>query len=364
MFGESDTKLRIKLLQGIRMKFFLAFICSILFATICIILFQSLAGSIYADVARYEEEYSFIYFVIFLILTSFFFLLLSKSTVKRIEQINHSVKQISKGNLEVHIPVLKSDEIGELATNINGMAESLKESIEKEKRSQEMKNEMIHNISHDLRTPVTSLIGYVDLVESKLHSNVEECNQYVAVLKRKSDELKDQIDDLLEYCHINYKEIQLHKEIIGVKALIEQIMIDFVPQLDKAKLHFEIECKQNLQIEADISLIVRLMQNVISNSILYGKPGKKITIQIQQKKMNVEIKIKNYGQCISKEDLPYIFEKFYRGEKSRNAHTGGKGMGLAIAKSIAQLHKGDITVCSSNEETTFAILLPEYKEEL
>ncbi|MEH7051956.1 ATP-binding protein, partial [Bacillus pseudomycoides] len=78
---------------------------------------------------------------------------------------------------------------------------------------------------------------------------------------------------------------------------------------------------------------------------------------------NVQIKIKNYGQCISSKDLPYLFEKFYRGEKSRNAHTGGKGMGLAIAKSIAQIHEGDITVCSSNKETTFTIILPVYKKE-
>lgn len=221
-----------------------------------------------------------------------------------------------------------------------------------------MKNEMIHNISHDLRTPVTSLIGYVDLVESKLHSNIEECDQYIAVLKRKSYELKNQIDDLLEYCHINYKEIQLQKEIIEVKPLVEQIMIDFVPQLDEEKIHFYIECKQTVHIKVDIKLIIRLMQNVISNSIVYGKSGKSIVIEIVVENMNAQIKIKNYGPCISNEDIPYIFEKFYRGEKSRNAHTGGKGMGLAIAKSIAQIHEGDITVDSNKEETTFIISLP------
>lgn len=134
MFGESVIKLKTKLLQGIRVKFFLVFISSILFSTICIIVFQSLVGNIYGDVARFEEEYSFIYFVIFLILTSLFFLLLSKNMMKRLEQINQGVNQISKGNLEVHIPTIKNDEIGELATNINGMVENLNESIEKEKK--------------------------------------------------------------------------------------------------------------------------------------------------------------------------------------------------------------------------------------
>lgn len=244
------------------------------------------------------------------------------------------------------------------------MIESLKESIEKEQITQRMKNEMISNISHDLRTPVTSLIGYVDLVEKNLDVNQEDCYQYVAVLKRKSNELKNQIDDLLEYCHINYRERQLHKEIVGVRQLLEQVMIDFVPQLEEAEMNFHIECNQDLQIEADISLLIRLMQNVISNSISYGKTGKKIDIQILQEETSIVIKIKNYGKQIPEEDLPHVFENFYRGEKSRSAHTGGKGMGLAIAKSIAHIHEGDITVCSNKQETIFTIILPKHKVKL
>ena len=107
---------------------------------------------------------------------------MTKTMMKRLSQINKNVKKISDGNFEIHIPISKSDEIGELAANVNRMAKSLKESIENEK-SQEMKNEMISNISHDLRTPVTSLIGY--MLGNKLHSNGEECEEYVSILKRK-----------------------------------------------------------------------------------------------------------------------------------------------------------------------------------
>lgn len=183
MFGESGIKLEIKTLQGIRAKFFIAFICSILLAMVSIILVQSLLGLVYGDVAALEERYSFLYFIAFLLLTTIYFALLTKTTIKRLNEINQSVKEISNGNFEIHIPISKNDEIGEVATNVNRMAKSLKESIENEKRSQEMKNEMISNISHDLRTPVTSLIGYTDLLGNKLHSNVEECEQYVSVLK-------------------------------------------------------------------------------------------------------------------------------------------------------------------------------------
>lgn len=362
MFGESDIKLKIKSLQGIRAKFFIAFICSILLATVSIIAFQIVIGNIYSHVTALEEKYSFLYFIVFLIFTTTYFAFMTKTMMKRLSQINKNVKKISDGNFEIHIPISKSDEIGELAANVNRMAKSLKESIENEKKLQEMKNEMISNISHDLRTPVTSLIGYADLLGNKLHSNGEECEEYVSILKRKSYELKNQVDDLLEYCQINYREIELHKDEIDMKALIEQIMIDFVPQLDDANMSFYIKSDEVLHVEVDVALIVRLFENVIGNSIMYGKDGKEIAIGISNKTMNVEVEIKNFGQCIPKEDLPYVFEKFYRSEKSRSSHTGGKGIGLAISKSIAQLHQGDITVRSNDKETVFTVKLPQYKK--
>ncbi|HDR7164812.1 TPA: HAMP domain-containing protein, partial [Bacillus cereus] len=213
--------MKIKSLQGIRAKFFIAFICSILLATVSIIAFQIVIGNIYSHVTALEEKYSFLYFIVFLIFTTTYFAFMTKTMMKRLSQINKNVKKISDGNFEIHIPISKSDEIGELAANVNRMAKSLKESIENEKKSQEMKNEMISNISHDLRTPVTSLIGYADLLGNKLHSNGEECEEYVSILKRKSYELKNQVDDLLEYCQINYREIELHKDEIDMKALIE-----------------------------------------------------------------------------------------------------------------------------------------------
>ncbi len=362
MFGESDIKLKIKSLQGIRAKFFIAFICSIMLATVSIIAFQIVVGNIYSQVTGLEEKYSFLYVIAFLTFTTIYFAFMTKTMMKRLSEINKSVKQISSGNLEIHIPISKNDEIGELAANVNRMAKSLKESIENEKKSQETKNEMISNISHDLRTPVTSLIGYADLLGNQLHSNREECEQYVSILKRKSYELKNQVDDLLEYCQINYREIELHKSVVNMKAFIEQIMIDFVPQLDDANMSFCINGDKELHVEMDVALMVRLFENVISNSIMYGKDGKQILVQISKRDMNVEIEIKNFGQCIRNENLPYVFEKFYRGEKSRSFHTGGKGMGLAIARSIAELHKGDITVRSNEKETVFTIALPRYKE--
>lgn len=357
MYGESDIKLKGKYFSGIRIKLFMSFICSIVLATACIILFQQLFIQKISDAPRVEEEYSFIYFVVFLLLTSISFYFLSKNMIKRLERIHKSVKEIGAGNLDVYIEMEKHDEIGDVATGINEMTRSLKKLLEKEKRAHNMKNEMIGNISHDLRTPVTSLIGYVDLVEK----NINDCEQYVPILKRKSYELKTQIDELLEYCQINYEEGPLQKERIGVKEIVEQVIIDFVPQLEEAEMDFRIGGPKNIKVEVDIKLFVRLLQNIISNSISYGKYGKKIDIQIAEKDQHAIVEIINYGAQIQEADIPYIFEKFYRGEKSRNAYTGGKGMGLAIAKSIADVHDGDITVYSDEEATKFTISIPKMK---
>lgn len=133
MFGESDIKLKIKTLQGIRAKFFIAFLCSILLATVSIIAFQMLIGNIYSHVTALEEKYSFLYFIVFLIFTTTYFACMTKTMMKRLSEINRNVKEISNGNLEIHIPISKNDEIGELAKNVNRMAKSLKESIENEK---------------------------------------------------------------------------------------------------------------------------------------------------------------------------------------------------------------------------------------
>ena len=144
-----------------------------------------------------------------------------------------------------------------------------------------------------------------------------------------------------------------------MKALIEQIMIDFVPQLDGANMNFQILGEQKLHVEIDIELIVRLLENIINNSIMYGKDGKEILILFQKEISNVEIEIKNFGQCIPNENFLTFLKSFIAG-KITKSYTGGKGMGLAIARSIAELHKGDITVHSNDKETVFTIVLPQY----
>ncbi|KAB8126222.1 HAMP domain-containing histidine kinase, partial [Gracilibacillus oryzae] len=241
------------------------------------------------------------------------------------------------------------------------MIKSLKELMEKEKQAEKLKTEMISNISHDLRTPITSLLGYTELL--KLHESKENQQEYIEIIQRKGKELNNLVADLLEYCSIDFKQVKFNKEKVEVMALVQQIIIDFIPQLEEAEMNFTTESvSPKLYVDADVGLLIRLFQNIINNSIMYGKTGKKISIQLLTDQENVLIKIANNGKEILPEDIPYLFERFYRAEKSRNDYTGGKGMGLAIAKSIAELHGGSISVTSNPKQTSFTISIPESKK--
>ncbi|WP_253907729.1 cell wall metabolism sensor histidine kinase WalK [Bacillus sp. WMMC1349] len=358
--------MKINLLKGVQFKFLMIFILSIICASLMMIVFQITLSKLLDlsdhDLARIEEQYTFVYFLVFLIFTTITFMIFSRTIIRRIEQLNAYANSVKKGNFDSLIEIKTNDEVGELSQNICLMVETIKDSLEKQKQSEQARNEMISNISHDLRTPLTSLSGYIELAKLNL-DNPSLCHDYIEVLEAKCESLKNQVNDLLEYANLNDKNINIQMEKVSVQGLIEQVMIDFIPQLEKNSIQFALDRQdEKLYIHADISLFVRLLQNVISNSIHYGKSGKKIKVEVLLKQTNVIINIINYGEAIAKEDLPYIFERFYRGEKSRNEHTGGKGMGLAVAQSIAKLHSGSIDVISNEVETVFTISIPRYEK--
>lgn len=298
------------------------------------------------------------FFLIFIIVTTMFFYIFTRKVIHQLKDINNNINLIAEGKFDVDIPVATDDEIGKIASNINIMSHKLDKLIKKERENEKIKNDMISNISHDLRTPLTSVIGYVEIMKKLEYKDKEACDTCINVILNKCDELKALVEDLLEFTSINFKGVNIKKEDISIKDVIDQIMIGFIPTLEKAQMSFNIKApNEKVYINGDVNLIVRLFENIINNSIYYGKNGKKIDVEISLINDKVSTKIINYGNKIPLEDQPYIFERFYRSEKSRNANTGGKGMGLAIAKSIVDIHKGNINVTSDNEKTIFQVIL-------
>lgn len=277
-----------------------------------------------------------------------------------IEYLYKSIKDISDGDFSSDIKVESDDELSNIAYNLNIMQVRIRELMENERKSEKSKNELITNIAHDLRTPLTSILGYLEiLVKDKELSN-ENRDKYTHIAYEKSKKLEVLIEDLFSYTKMTYGELSINPENIDIVRLIYQLSDELYPLFEKENITCNISTNKNsMIIFADPKLLARLFENLINNAIKYGKDGKKIDIAMEAMDGKVDIKVINYGKLIPEESLNKLFDKFYRVDKDRSSATGGTGLGLAIAKSIVDLHKGSIEVTSDFKGTIFDVTLYE-----
>jgi signal transduction histidine kinase len=274
-----------------------------------------------------------------------------------IEEISHTLNLVSTGNMDVTIPIRRKDELGTLASDVNKMAYNLNELMKKERQWENQKNNLITNLSHDLRTPLTSILGFLELIEKGIN-NDEKLKHYCNISLEKANKLKSSIDKLFEFTKINNVDLKLNKTEIIIEALIEQVTMGFIPDFEDNNMEYRIISKsKNLKINADPVLLVRAFENIISNSIKYASEGKNLDIIIDKENDKAIVKFVNHGEQIKQEDLVNLFNKFYRVEKSCDKREGN-GLGLAIVKTVMELHSGEINVTSSKEETEFKFKLP------
>lgn len=296
--------------------------------------------------------------IIGLVLFIIFFFLFTRKSIYYLEEINLGLKRIAEGDLNTKVPIRTEDELGQLARNINSMSKHLYRSIEEERNAEKTKNELITNVSHDLRTPLTSIIGYLGLISNDEYKDEVSLRYYIDIAYNKSLELKKLIDELFEFTKISYGGPKLNLERIDIGQLIEQLVEEFIPILNDAGMECRIiPYSEKLYTMGDGNLLVRVFENLLSNAIRYGREGKYVDIEILGDKESITINTINYGKDISSIDLPNVFERFYKTDKSRSGDSGGSGLGLAIAKNIIELHKGDITVHSQNGKTEFSVRL-------
>lgn len=287
-----------------------------------------------------------------------FFFLLTQRSIRYIEKISNAVGQIAKGEFDVRIPIKTSDELGVLANHINLMASQLKTSIEEERRAEQAKNELITSISHDLRTPLTSVLGYLGLIANDRYKDEVELIYYADIAYDKAKRLKKLIDELFEFTRISYGGMKIKLNKLNIGELLEQLAEEFVPILEEKGMEYRLDMPEDrIYIKGDGDLLVRVFENLISNAARYGNRGKYIDIVLKKEKNEAIIDIINYGEPIPKWQLPHVFERFYRVEESRSLETGGTGLGLAIAKNIVELHKGRISAHSDEGKTTFRVRL-------
>ena len=277
-------------------------------------------------------------------------------------QLRHIISElhyIANGNYDHRIPFEIGGDLGRVVESINGLVDSTVEAIEDERRIEKSKDELITNISHDIRTPLTSIIGYLGLIEEKKYSTHEELLKYTHTAYSKAKQMKLLVDDLFEYTKVRQSSTPLSIMTFDLGQLLDQLSVDFELDANKRSMKIEVNATPSPFImEGDTEKLVRLFNNLISNGLKYGRNGTQICLSAEKIGKEAVIIVKNDGDPIPKEALSQLFDRFYRVEESRSQETGGTGLGLAIAQSIVVLHSGYIYATSDEKWTSFVIHLP------
>ena len=316
-------------------------------------------GKMLVMVQAIEKQHTavvLLYLILGILLFSVTFMILQEPYIRYISKISEAVKNISEGDLNTVIDVI--DEFSSMAANLNHMAADIKQLMEKERESERTKNELITNVAHDLRTPLTSIIGYLELLTNNQQIPADMQHKYIEIAYGKSRRLQKLIEDLFGFTKLNYGKIAMHVGQIDIVKLLGQLVEEAYPNFVEKGLSYDLQSNVPAKIiNADGNLLARLFDNLIGNAIKYGADGKRVLVKIHAESETVTVSVTNYGYVIPADELPLIFNKFYRVEQSRSSSTGGTGLGLAIAKEIVDMHGGTISVASDLNGTVFTVKL-------
>ena len=277
-------------------------------------------------------------------------------------QLRHVIEElhyIADGHFDHRIPFVVKTDLQKVIDSINALVDSTVASMEEERQIEQSKDDLITNVSHDIRTPLTSIIGYLGLLKSSELNEYQ--TKYIQIAYDKALQMKALAEDLFEYTTLRSStNNKLVLAPLHVNSMLEQVAAGFELEAEKKNIAFNVVTRpRDLVIDADAKMIVRMLNNLISNALKYGRGATEINL-IANKVNNefVELRVENNGEQIPKKSLQKIFDRFYRVESSRNLKTGGTGLGLAITKSIVDLHGGNIKCKSTSELTSFIIQLP------
>ena len=321
-----------------------------------------------------EMRYALCYAISFIVFVEIFFKLID-FTIEYIRKLRRSIQQVTSGNYGVQCEVEYDDELGSLAANINVLSKTLlakeKESeklkekeraaLDIERNAERQKNELITNVAHDLRTPLTTIVGYLELIKDDTALSKEDVHKYSGIAYEKSIRLQEMMDDLFEFTKLDNADIKLNKSMINLSGLIMQMTDEFYPSFKDCNITPIVDLpEENIYVQGDGQLLARVFDNLISNALKYGYHNTDLKIEVSGDEKYATVKVINHGDTIAPEDIPLLFNKFFRTDSSRNSKTGGTGLGLAITKNIVDLHHGNISVTSDDQITTFIVKFNRY----
>lgn len=251
-----------------------------------------------------------------------------------------------------------SEPLREVEQQMNQIKMSMLLSQKAVKEAEDRKNELVMYLAHDIRTPLTAVIGYLSLLDEAHDMPTEQKAKYVGIALDKAERLETLINELFEITRYHMETVQLKKTSVDLYALLAQVIEEFYPSLSARGNSVKVSIEDNLNVTGDPEKLARVFNNLLKNAVAYSYPNTEISISSERKGKNVVVIFKNHGQTIEEEQLSGIFEKFNRLDEARLSDTGGVGLGLSIAKEIINLHGGEIIAQSNNETVTFTITLP------
>ena len=334
--------------------------------TICFIIFYIVGYHLCSNITWYPDDPLYVlltgifYQGFFLLIIWFigFIVIFTITLMKSLSYIDalvsESRKLITKTDEKIKLP----DELKEAEETMNQIKKEALFNERLAKENEQKKNDLIVYLAHDLKTPLTSIIGYLSLLDEEKNLSTKQKNKFIKIALEKSNKLEELINELFEITKYNSETLTIKKEKLNLTLLINQVIEEFYPILKEQNKEINFSTQKDIFIKADSIKMARVFNNLIKNAINYSYDNSKINITIKEDK-DLIITISNKSKTLSQEQIDKIFDKFYRIDYSRNTKLGGSGLGLAIAKEIIKVHNGKIQVKSENEETTFTITLPK-----
>ena len=334
--------------------------------TICFIIFYILGYQIcsrfiwYPNNTLYIILTSIFYNSLFLLIIWFigFIIIFTITLMKSLSYIDalvsESRKLITKNDEKIILPA----DLKEAEDTMNQIKKEALFNEHLAKENEQKKNDLIVYLAHDLKTPLTSIIGYLSLLNEEKNLSTKQKNKFIKIALEKSNKLEELINELFEITKYNSETLTIKKEKINFTLLINQVIDEFYPILKEENKKINFNINKDIFIEADSNKMARVFNNLIKNAINYSYEKSTIYVNIKKEK-DLIITISNKSKTLTQNQLDKLFDKFYRADYSRNTKLGGSGLGLSIAQEIIKAHDGTIAVKSENEQTTFTITLPK-----
>ena len=285
---------------------------------------------------------------------------LSSTITERIHLLKGAAGKLASGDLQTRVPVNGRDEVAALAVTFNQMAEQLQAADQKQRELDTMRRDLIAWVSHDLQTPLTSMRAILEAVSDGVVDDPETVKRYLNTAQRDVKNLSALIDDLFQMAQLDAGGFPLHRAESSLGDLVSDTLESFTELAKQGEVTLEGTVDSDVDpVTMDTQAIGRVLNNLIGNALRHTPQRGRVSVWVRRTGQGVEVTVSDTGEGIRSEDIPHIFERFYRGEKSRNRGTGGAGLGLAIARGIVRAHGGDIWVKSQiGKGTQFSFNIP------